>query len=144
MTSVVVLTNPAAGVGQADRSARLAVARLRERGLDVLDVAGHDPDDALRIAREAAAQHVDTLVVVGGDGMIALAIQALTGTDVPLGIIPAGTGNDHARQYDLPRGDPVAAADVVADGHARRGSASSPTASTRTPTASTPARCRSR
>jgi diacylglycerol kinase (ATP) len=117
VTSVVVLTNPAAGVGQADRSARLAVARLRDRGLDVLDVAGHDPDDALRIAREAAAQHVDTLVVVGGDGMIALAIQALTGTDVPLGIIPAGTGNDHARQYGLPRGDPAAAADVVADGH---------------------------
>ncbi len=36
--------------------------------------------------------------------------------DVPLGIIPAGTGNDHAREYGLPTGDPEAAADVVAEG----------------------------
>ena len=33
-----------------------------------------------------------------------------------LGIIPAGTGNDHAREYGLPTGDPEAAANVVADG----------------------------
>jgi diacylglycerol kinase (ATP) len=45
-----------------------------------------------------------------------LALQALAGTDIPLGIIPAGTGNDHAREYGLPTGDPAAAADVVADG----------------------------
>jgi len=38
---------------------------------------------------------------------------------VPLGVIPAGTGNDHAREYGLPRGNPEAAADVVADGHVR-------------------------
>jgi diacylglycerol kinase (ATP) len=119
VTSVVVLTNPVAGVGQTDQAARRAVARLRERGLDVLDVAGHDAEDALRITREAAAKHVDALVVVGGDGMIALAVQALTCKNVSLGIIPAGTGNDHARQYGLPRGDPEAAADVVADGHVK-------------------------
>jgi diacylglycerol kinase (ATP) len=40
----------------------------------------------------------------------------LARTDTPLGIIPAGTGNDHAREFGLPRSDPEAAADVVADG----------------------------
>jgi len=38
--------------------------------------------------------------------------------DIPLGVIPAGTGNDHAREYRLPRNDPEAAADVVIDGWA--------------------------
>ena len=33
-----------------------------------------------------------------------------------MGIIPAGTGNDHAREYRLPTEDPEAAADVVVDG----------------------------
>ena len=42
--------------------------------------------------------------------------NALAGTDIPLGIIPAGTGNDHAREFGLPTKDPVAAADIVADG----------------------------
>ena len=38
------------------------------------------------------------------------------GTDIPLGIIPAGTGNDHAREFGLPTKDPEAAADIVVDG----------------------------
>lgn len=116
MKRVVVLTNPAAGVGQADRSARRAVNRLRELGLDVLDVAGNDAQDAVRIARAAVDKAPDALVVVGGDGMIHLAVQVLAGSGVPLGVIPAGTGNDHARAFGLPRDDPEAAADVIAAG----------------------------
>ncbi|WP_286901254.1 diacylglycerol kinase [Thermocrispum sp.] len=115
--SVVVLTNPAAGVGQADKSARRAVGRLRERGVDVVDVAGNDPQDARRIAKAVLDQGPDALVVVGGDGMIHLAVQMMAGRDIPLGVIPAGTGNDVAREFGLPRGAPEAAADVVADGH---------------------------
>ena len=33
------------------------------------------------------------------------------------GIIPAGTGNDHAREYGIPVGDPAAAVDVIVAGH---------------------------
>jgi diacylglycerol kinase (ATP) len=61
---------------------------------------------------------MDALVVVGGDGIVALALQVLAQTDIPLGIIPAGTGNDHAREFDIPTKDPEAAADVVIDGRA--------------------------
>lgn len=47
------------------------------------------------------AEPIDALVVVGGDGTVNLGLQATAGTDVPLGIIPAGTGNDIARCVDL-------------------------------------------
>ncbi|WP_354643603.1 diacylglycerol kinase [Kitasatospora camelliae] len=113
---VVVLTNPAAGGGHADKAARRASARLRDLGVEVLNVVGADPDDAVRVAREAVGREVDALVTAGGDGMISLALQALAGTDVPLGVVPAGTGNDHARAYGLPLGDPEAAAEVIAAG----------------------------
>ena len=59
----------------------------------------------------------DALVVVGGDGVIRLALQALARGTVPLGIVPAGTGNDHAREYRLPTADPEAAVDIIAAGH---------------------------
>ena len=59
---------------------------------------------------------MDALVVVGGDGIISLALQVLAQADIPLGIIPAGTGNDHAREFGIPTKDPEAAADVVVDG----------------------------
>ena len=58
----------------------------------------------------------DALVIVGGDGVISLALQSLAQSGVPLGVIPAGTGNDHAREFGLPTKDPEAAADVICDG----------------------------
>ncbi|MFD4659035.1 diacylglycerol kinase [Kitasatospora sp. NPDC058444] len=116
---VAVLTNPAAGVGHAEPAAHRATARLRALGIQVEPQAGDSPEDAVRLAREAVAGGVDAVAVVGGDGMINLALQALAGTPVPLGVIPAGTGNDHAREYGLPLGAPEAAADVIAAGRTR-------------------------
>ncbi|MGW4891664.1 diacylglycerol kinase [Kitasatospora sp. NPDC004240] len=120
MRRVTVLTNPTAGVGHAAPAGRRAVARLRALGVEVVERTGADAADATRIARDAVADNVDALVVVGGDGMVNLGIQALAGTCVPLGLVPAGTGNDHARSFGLPLGDPEAAADVIAAGAARR------------------------
>lgn len=113
---VTVLTNPASGHGNAPHAAERAIARLQQRGVDVTAIVGRDAEHARRLLAEELDRGTDALVVVGGDGIISLALQALAGNDIPLGIIPAGTGNDHAREYGLPTGDPVAAADIVADG----------------------------
>lgn len=51
--------------------------------------------------------------------MVQLACQVLAQSDVPLGVIPAGTGNDLARALDLPRADPTAAADRIIAGRVR-------------------------
>ncbi|MGB5798010.1 MAG: diacylglycerol kinase [Mycolicibacter algericus] len=113
---VTLLTNPAAGHGNARHAAERAVARFHQRGVDVNHLVGSDPRHARQLLDEALAAGTDAVVVAGGDGVISLALQALALGDVPLGIIPAGTGNDHAREYGLPTGDPEAAADVVIDG----------------------------
>ncbi|MGW3485229.1 diacylglycerol kinase [Rhodococcus indonesiensis] len=115
--SVTVLTNPAAGPRTA-RATRAATARLHERGLHVTEIAGDTPDHSLELVRHTVAAGTGALVAVGGDGLVWLAWQALAQTGIPLGIVPAGTGNDLARVLHLPS-DPVAAADVVADGSTR-------------------------
>ncbi|MFV8267529.1 diacylglycerol kinase [Mycolicibacterium peregrinum] len=117
MNRVTVLTNPLSGHGNAPHAAERAVAQLQRRGIDVCAIVGTDAAHARRLVDEALDRGTDALVVVGGDGVISLALQALATGDVPLGIVPAGTGNDHAREYRLPTGDPEAAADVIADGH---------------------------
>ncbi|MFF3109393.1 diacylglycerol kinase [Kitasatospora sp. NPDC057904] len=117
--TVALLANPAAGAGHAAPAAERAVARLRALGVEVERHAGRDAEDAARLAREAVAGGADALAVVGGDGMVNLALQAVAGTAVPLGVVPAGTGNDHAREYGLPRDAPEAAADVIAAGRTR-------------------------
>jgi diacylglycerol kinase (ATP) len=116
---IVFLTNPTAGKGKASRARDVAVPRFREAGLAVRSLAGSDADEALELARKAVVDGVDSLVVCGGDGMVHLAVQALAGTDTPLGIIPAGTGNDTARYFDLPLNSPAEAADRVIAGKTR-------------------------
>ena len=57
----------------------------------------------------------DALVVMGGDGIAHLGLNAAAESGVPLGLIPAGTGNDFARGLGLPL-KPLAAAQIVAQG----------------------------
>jgi diacylglycerol kinase (ATP) len=116
---IALLTNPTAGKGKGGRVRDQALARLREGGLVVRNLQGRDADEALDQALQCVTDGVDALVVCGGDGMVHLALQAVAETSTPLGIIPAGTGNDVARYFDLPRKDPLAAADVVVAGHTR-------------------------
>jgi len=113
---IALLTNPTAGKGKGGKVRDVALARLREGGLVVRNLQGRDADEALDLARQCVADGVEALVVCGGDGMVHLALQAVGGTETPLGMIPAGTGNDVARYFDLPRKDPVAAADLVIAG----------------------------
>ncbi|OBF96242.1 diacylglycerol kinase [Mycobacterium sp. 852002-51152_SCH6134967] len=113
---VTMLTNPASGHGSAPHAAERAVAQFHRRGMDVVAIAGTSAEHARKLVEGALERGMDALVVVGGDGIISLALQVLAQTDIPLGIIPAGTGNDHAREFDIPTRNPEAAADVVVDG----------------------------
>jgi diacylglycerol kinase (ATP) len=116
---IALLTNPTAGKGKGGRVRDRALARLRGAGLVVRNLQGRDADEALDLARQCVADGVDALVVCGGDGMVHLGVQAVATTTTALGIIPAGTGNDVARYFDLPRTDPEAAADRVIAGRTR-------------------------
>lgn len=116
---IALLTNPSAGKGRAARVAAPVLDRFRDVGLVTRNLQGRTPEEALELARQCVAEGVDTVAVLGGDGMVHLAVQALAGTTTRLGVIPAGTGNDVARSLALPRKDPVAAADVVIAGHSR-------------------------
>ncbi len=114
---VTLLTNPMAGHGNAPHAAERAITRFQERGVDVTAIVGRDPAHARDLVADAVARGTDALVVVGGDGVISLALQALAQNKIPLGIVAAGTGNDHAREYGIPVGDPAAAVDVILAGH---------------------------
>ncbi|HVQ84411.1 MAG TPA: diacylglycerol kinase, partial [Mycobacterium sp.] len=98
------------------RAAQIAIARLQHRGVEVVEIIGDDAQDARYLAGAALERGTDALMVTGGDGVVSNALQVLAGIDIPLGIIPAGTGNDHAREFGIPTKDPEAAADIVVDG----------------------------
>ena len=113
---IAFLSNPFSGTGDGHVGRDAVIRHLRASGAEVADIVGHSPEESLAQVRRAVADgpdRVDTVVVSGGDGLLHLAVQALAGTDIALGIIPAGSGNDAARAFGIPLADPIAAAEVV-------------------------------
>src|SRR3954454_16421786 len=113
--NIALLVNPTAGKGRAARVAADVTERMRDGGTNVAILVGTDAADAQALARTAVDDGVDAVVALGGDGMVHLALNVVAGTPTPLGIIPAGTGNDLANTLKLPTKDPVAAAGLIVD-----------------------------
>ncbi len=97
-----LIVNPAARNGQRMDDLQRAVRILRERGWHVDWVNSQYPRHTRELAREAVALGYNAVIVAGGDGSIGQAADGLAGSDVALGIIPAGTGNILARDLGLP------------------------------------------
>jgi YegS/Rv2252/BmrU family lipid kinase len=109
---VTVIVNPVSG----RRSGRRPVAACVDLARSVLDAEGcageihvtRHPGHAVELAQAATARDATLVVAWGGDGTVNEAGRALAFGPVPLGIIPAGSGNGLARTLGLPA-DPAAA-----------------------------------
>lgn len=117
---IALLVNPTAGKGRGARFGDPVEDRLREAGFSVDLVIGRDADEAFDKVRDRVALGVDALVAVGGDGLVNMALQVVAGTSIPLGVVPAGTGNDFARALGLSLADPLQATDHVVHNRLRQ------------------------
>lgn len=111
---VAVLANPTAGRGRHRALLPRLLDGLAAAGRPIRLLPASSPAEAEAACRSAVAEGAGALVAVGGDGTVHRALQAVAGTDVPFGPIPAGTGNDFALDTGFPA-DPLAAAAVIAE-----------------------------
>ncbi|MFF4105158.1 diacylglycerol kinase [Streptomyces sp. NPDC001903] len=111
---ITLFVNPTAGRGRGAHAAQPAASALRAAGFSVRTVLGADAEDALARLRTAVREGTGAVIAVGGDGVVSLALQALAGTLVPLGVVAVGTGNDFARAMGLPVGEPAQAGRLAA------------------------------
>ena len=116
----VLIYNPNAGRGtDPARPVEAFCEAARARGVEVEVRATAGPNDAARIAAEAARAGATDVVARGGDGTVHEAIQGLVGSGARLLAWPAGTANVLARQLNLPR-EAEEAARVLVQGSSRR------------------------
>lgn len=116
-----IIVNPTSGKNTGARIGLEALTLLRAAGVEVVDLSAADARGAMERGRAAVADRaVDAVVVAGGDGMVHLGANLCAGTDVPLGIIAAGTGNDVARALGLPVRDAAKAVERLLAGNTRR------------------------
>jgi len=117
---IVVAINPAASFGASPAVGPGVVAKLVASGHEVR-VCSEGSASALSTATRVALavgspDQADALVVVGGDGMVSLAVNLLAETEIALGIVPAGTGNDFARGLGVPLNNVEAAVAAIQRG----------------------------
>ena len=116
-----LIVNPTSGKNTGARVGTEAHTLLRAAGVDIVDLSAADARGAMEKGRAAiATRGIDTLVVAGGDGMVHLGANLCAGTEVPLGVIAAGTGNDVARELGLPVRDAAKAVERILAGGTRR------------------------
>ncbi|WP_404431922.1 diacylglycerol kinase [Microbacterium lacus] len=117
--NVMLLANPAARAGARTGAATQAAERLRDHGIRTTIISGGSAEESSELLRTAVRLGTDAVVVAGGDGTVNLAIQEVAGTGIPLGVIPAGTGNDLAATVGLKELDIASAAEAIAAGETR-------------------------
>ena len=97
----LVLSNPASGGGAGQRYRELTLELLKERSIPFRDITSSSYTAAQEELRRSLNDQIKGVIVVGGDGMVHLAVQELASSKIPLALVPAGTGNDFARTLGL-------------------------------------------
>jgi diacylglycerol kinase (ATP) len=111
---IVVAINPQAAFGKHASLGDTVISRLRAERFDVDVVQGSDFNDA-RDQLAARLTPQDALLVIGGDGMVSMAVNLVAERGIPFAVMPAGTGNDFARGLNMPVHDLPACLDLVVD-----------------------------
>ncbi|MBD5231328.1 MAG: YegS/Rv2252/BmrU family lipid kinase [Bacteroidales bacterium] len=114
MSYVAVIVNPISGNKDKDE----LIAHLSTLPRHKILRTEH-PGHATELARRAAAEGAVAVVAAGGDGTVHETAIGLIGGNVPLGIIPLGSGNGLARHLKLPM-NPYRAHELILRGHVTR------------------------
>ena len=102
MPKVFAVQNPVAGRQAADSVARKLEGFFNRVGWQHHVYQTQKGDDVSAISRAAAKEGYDLFVAAGGDGTISAVATGISEDQIPLGIVPAGTGNGLARDLKIP------------------------------------------
>lgn len=102
MVSMFVMLNPIAGQASVDEI-RQAIDRSftnSRHSIEIYETSGEE--NVAQLTRDACQRGVQLVVAAGGDGTVAAVVNGHIHNRIPLGIIPAGTGNGLARALGIP------------------------------------------
>jgi len=113
------IVNPLSGNGKGKRLVPLIKKRLKEKNIPfqfyMTEYRGH----AITLAKTLRTEPQSNIVIaIGGDGTLNEVINGLFPSDVQFGYIPAGAGNDFAREMGIPK-DPFQALERIIYGDKR-------------------------
>ncbi|MDP6906739.1 MAG: diacylglycerol kinase family protein [Candidatus Thalassarchaeaceae archaeon] len=121
MVRIACIVNPAGRDGTVRKRWPAILELIEAEGLDCeihwTERTGHASEIAFSLRNR---EDLDLVVAVGGDGTMNEVASGLRGSDMTLGIIPMGSGNDYARAHGIPLRKPALAVPLLKKGVDRR------------------------
>ena len=111
-----IIANPRAGHGRGARAVKelrllLGVKEVKHELFET-----QHPGHATELAQRLVEKGEHRIIILGGDGTISEVVNATVNSEIELGIISVGTGNDLARSLGLPYNKPQKALEVILTG----------------------------
>lgn len=100
-TKIRIIVNPISGSGRRKKALKMIERHLDTEKFEYSLVKTEYHRHAIELTKEAIADSCKAVVIVGGDGSINEVGATLSGTNVALGIIPAGSGNGLSRNLGI-------------------------------------------
>ena len=94
-----LVINPVSGQGKGAQIGTHVAGYLNSRGIKYEIIIGRNGIDQVDLLQRFLDRNPECcgVIAVGGDGLLHLVLQKITPAQVPLAVIPAGTGNDFVR-----------------------------------------------
>ena len=103
---LILFANPTSGRGKGAKVLAIIEKYLISQDLLFIAISTSSLKQSLLLLKENIQKYPEAkVIVIGGDGMVHAAINNIE--DNPIGLIPAGTGNDFARALGLVLDDPI-------------------------------------
>ena len=116
-TKLLFIINPGSGKGKTDWTKEItSFFADKPFEIELLDLPNPCKPELLK--QKIAGVKPGKVIAVGGDGTVKLVASALQGSEIPLGILPAGSANGMARELGIPDA-PEAALEIVVTGKDR-------------------------
>lgn len=99
---ILFIINPISGRGKALETEKLInrICRKRNKAFSIQKT--YSPGDGSMLAKKGLAAGFEAIIAVGGDGTVNEVGREMVGSEIPLGIVPAGSGNGLARHMKIP------------------------------------------
>ncbi|AOM76758.1 diacylglycerol/lipid kinase family protein [Pedobacter steynii] len=115
---LLFIVNPGSGNNEIDFAAAIRTYFTSKNiDFEIYELSRHCSLEKIKsVISQSKASRV---VAVGGDGTLKLVAECLLDTDIPIGIIPAGSANGMAKELGIPQ-ELDAALEVVVNGHPKK------------------------
>jgi len=100
MKPLGVIINPGANRGRGNSVGEKALAAFQQAGIQTINLSGVSQDDVRGKVSQKAGE-ISGLVAIGGDGTSQLGVNLAMEHSLPVGLVPAGSGNDQVRELAI-------------------------------------------